>query len=82
MTTQSALLAAITSLYNYAVSLMRRACYMDLGGEGIKVASKLFQQAAWIFEHLLSKVSQLPPETLTTDFTKEALTMNSNLCLA
>ena len=28
---------------------------MDLSGEGIKVASKLFQSAAWVFEHLISK---------------------------
>jgi len=41
---------------------------MELGGEGIKVASKLFQQAAWIFEHLITKAGQLPPETITTDF--------------
>ena len=33
---------------------------MDLGGEGIKMASKLFQQAAWVYEHLLSVVGQLP----------------------
>ena len=55
---------------------------MDLGGEGIKVASKLFQQGAWIFEHLIQKTSQLPPEILTADFSKESLTMNSNMALA
>jgi len=33
---------AISSLYNYAVACSRIACYMDLGGEGIKEASKLF----------------------------------------
>jgi hypothetical protein len=33
---------AISCLYNYAVACSRIACYMDLGGEGIKEASKLF----------------------------------------
>ena len=79
---QSALLAAISSLYNAAVAMMRRACYMDLAGDGIKTASKLFQQAAWIFEHLISKVTQLPPSDASCDFNKETLSMNSNLCLA
>lgn len=82
VTSQSALLAAVSSLYNYAVCLARRGCYMDLGGDGIKMASKLFQQAGWTFEHLLVMASQLPPDCATTDFNKEALLMNSNLCLA
>ncbi len=34
---------AISSLYNYGVACSRIACYMDLAGEGIKEASKLFQ---------------------------------------
>jgi len=55
---------------------------MDLSGDGIKIGAKLFQQAAWIYEHLLSAVSQLPAGEATTDFCKETLTMNSNLCLA
>ena len=55
---------------------------MDLGGDGIKVASKLFQQAAWVYENLLSLVTQLPAGQSSTDFNKETLTMNSNLCLA
>ena len=55
---------------------------MDLGGDGIKMASKLFQQAAWVYENLLSSVTQLPAGQATTDFAKETLTMNSNLCLA
>jgi len=55
---------------------------MDLGGDGIKLASKNFQQAAWVYEHLLSVVSQLPPGQSSTDFNKETLSMNSNLCLA
>ena len=80
--TQSAQLAAISCLYNFAVCLARRGCYMDLAGDGIKQASNLFRQAAWIFEQLLSMSSQLPPETHSTDFNKETLTMNSNLCLA
>lgn len=78
----SALLAALSSLYNFAVCLCRRACYMDLGGDGIKVASGLFRQAAWIFEQLLTMATQLPPEAHSCDFNKETLTMNSNLCLA
>ena len=55
---------------------------MDLGGDGIKNASKLFQQAAWTYENLLSACSQLPPGQSSVDFNKETLTMNSNLCLA
>ncbi len=35
-----------------------------------------------MFEHLGSLVSQLPAGEATVDFSKEALTMNSNLCLA
>ena len=66
--TQSALFGALSSLYNFAVCLSRRACFMNLDGEGIKVASKLFQQAAWIFEHLITKTSQLPAECATCDF--------------
>ena len=33
----------ISSKYNYAVCLSRRACYMDLEGDGIKLASKYMQ---------------------------------------
>ena len=51
---QSALLAALSSLYNFAVCLCRRGCYMELSGDGIKVASSLFRQAAWVFEQLLN----------------------------
>ena len=76
------LLEAYSSLYNYAVCCSRIACFMDLGGDGIKQASKLFQQAAWTFEQLLTMVSQLPAGEATVDFSKEALIMNSNLCLA
>lgn len=54
VTSQSALVPALTSLYNYAVCLARRGCYMELSGDGIKMASKLFQQAAWTFEQLLA----------------------------
>jgi len=49
---QSATLAALSSLYNFAVCLSRRGCYMDLAGDGIKHASNFFRQAAWIFDHL------------------------------
>ena len=55
---------------------------MDLSGDGIKNASKMFQSAAWIFEQLLTMVTQLPPADMSIDFSKEALTMNSNLGLA
>jgi hypothetical protein len=71
-----------SSLYNWAVCSARVGCFMDLQGDGIKKASKHFQEAAWMFEHLLTCVSQLPPGEATVDFSKEALTMNSNLCLA
>ena len=36
------MLEMYSSLYNYAVTLSRIACYMDLAGDGIKEASKLF----------------------------------------
>ena len=55
---------------------------MDLGGDGIKEASKMFQQAAWTFEHLRSLVSNLSPSDVSTDFTSESLGMLSNLMLA
>ena len=80
--TQSALLASLSSLYNYAVCLCRRGCYMELGGDGIKQASLLFRKAAWVFEELLKMATQLPPDCHSTDFNKETLNMNSNLCLA
>ncbi len=55
---------------------------MDLGGEGIKEASKLFQQAAWTFEHLRTLTSNLAPSDVSLDFTSESLGMLSNLMLA
>lgn len=55
---------------------------MDLGGDGIKTASKNFQESAWVFEHLISQVSQLPAGEATVDFSKESLSMAQNLCLA
>ena len=79
---QSAQFAAISSLYNFAVCLCRRGCYMDLAGDGIKQASAMFQKAAWIFEQLLTIATQLPPDAHTPDFNKETLVQNSNLCLA
>jgi len=72
---------AISSLYNYAVACSRIACYMDLGGDGIKEASKLFQQAAWTFEHLRTLVANLNPTEVSCDFTSECLGMLSNLML-
>ena len=55
---------------------------MDLSGEGIKEASKLFQQAAWVFEHIRTLVTNLNPTEVSTDFTSENLGMLSNLMLA
>jgi len=55
---------------------------MDLSGEGIKEASKLFQQSAWTFEHLRTLVTNLQPSDVTIDFTSECLGMLSNLMLA
>ena len=40
---QSPMLDAVSSFYNYGVVLSRIACFMDLTGDGIKEASKLFQ---------------------------------------
>jgi programmed cell death 6-interacting protein len=48
----------------------------------VKEASKLFQQAAWTFEHLRSMVSNLHPSEMSCDFTGESLGMLSNLMLA
>jgi len=73
---------AVSSLYNYAVSCSRIACYMDLSGDGIKEASKMFQQAGWVFEHMRTLVTGLSPSEITVDFTAEALGMLSNLMLA
>ena len=55
---------------------------MDLTGDGIKEASKLFQQAGWVFEHLRTLVTSLSPNEMSTDFTSESLGMLSNLMLA
>ncbi len=73
---------SISALYNYAVACSRIACYMDLTGDGIKEASKLFQQAAWTFEHLRTLVTNLHPSEMSTDFTGESLGMLTNLMLA
>jgi hypothetical protein len=51
--TQNALVDALSAKFNYAVALARISCYMSLEGDGIKVACKQFQQAAWIFEDLI-----------------------------
>ena len=55
---------------------------MDLQNDGIKEASKLFQQAGWVFEHMRTLVTQLNPSEVTCDFTSECLGMLSNLMLA
>lgn len=55
---------------------------MDLSGDGVKDASKLFQQAAWVFEHLRTLVTNLNPTEVSSDFTSESLGMLSNLMLA
>lgn len=76
------LIEVYSSLYNFAIANMRQACYMSLEGEGTKNAGQYFQQSAWIFEHLLTVVTQLPAGEATVDFSKESLLMASNLCLA
>ena len=73
ITSQDANLAALSSLYNLAVCLCRRGCYMDLAGDGIKHASSFFRQAAWLFNHLQSMVTQLSPDGHSCDFNKETL---------
>ena len=55
---------------------------MDLSGDGIKEASKLFQQAGWVFEHLRTLVTGVAPTEVSVDFTSESLGMLSNLMLA
>ena len=55
---------------------------MDLTGEGIKEASKMFQQAAWVFDHLRSLVTNLNPSEVSCDFTSDSLGMLSSLMLA
>jgi hypothetical protein len=72
----------ISALYNYAVCMASRACYMDLSGDGIKQAVQLFKKAAWVFNNLITASTQLPAGYSSVDFHKEALTMNRELCLA
>ena len=55
---------------------------MDLSGDGIKEASKLFMQAGWVFEHLRTLVTGLNPTDISCDFTAESLGMLTNLMLA
>ena len=55
---------------------------MDLSGDGIKEASKMFQQAAWVFDYLKTLVTNLNPSEISVDFTAESLGMLSNLMLA
>lgn len=79
---QSPQLPRVSSLYNLGVALCREACYMDLAGDGIKQASKQFRSAAWVFEEAMKAATQLPVDCYSVDFSKEALNMNTNLCLA
>ena len=79
---KSPTLDAISSLYNYGVACARIACFMSIEGDGIKEASKMFQQAGWIFDSLRSKVGALQPSEVTVDFTSDCLSMLSELCLA
>lgn len=55
---------------------------MDLSGDGIKEASKMFMQAAWVFDALRGKVGALQPSEVSTDFTADSLNMLTELCLA
>lgn len=55
---------------------------MDLSGDGIKEASKMFQQAGWVFEHLRTLVSNLDGSEMSADFQSETLSALSNLMLA
>lgn len=73
---------ALSSFFNYGVACSRIGCYMDLSGEGIKEASKMFQQAAWVFDYLKTLVTNLNPSEVSVDFTAESLGMLSNLMLA
>jgi len=72
----------ISSKYNFAVCLARRAAYMNLEDDGIKHACKYMQQAGWIFDDLRQNVTQLKPGEVTPDFTAEALGMLAALMLA
>ena len=55
---------------------------MDLTGDGIKEASKLFQQAAWVFDHLRTLVTNLSPSEVSVDFSAESLGCLTNRMLA
>jgi len=56
VSSKAPLIDQYSSMYNYAVCLSRMGCYMDLTGDGIKQASMYFQQAAWVFNELMSYV--------------------------
>jgi len=71
-----------SSLFNYAVASSSQACFMNHDGENIKQASLCFQQAAWVFDHLSTLVSETPLPNMTPDLCKESLVMNSQICLA
>ena len=55
---------------------------MDLSGDGIKEASKLFMQAGWVFDYLKNAVTGLQPQEMSADLTSESLGMLTNLMLA
>ena len=59
-----------------------QASYMNLDGDGIKEASKLFQQAGWLFEQVKMEASQLNATDFSMDFSNENLSMLSHLMLA
>jgi hypothetical protein len=55
---------------------------MSLDGDGTKNAGLYFQQSAWVYEYSMNQVTQMPAGEATPDFSKESLTMCTNLCLA
>ena len=55
---------------------------MNLDGDGIKEASKLFQQSAWLFEHIKQEAASLHAADFSSDFSNENLSMMSHLMLA
>lgn len=85
-------LETISSLYNLATTYSRivslalltfnQAAYMNLEGDGIKEASKLFQHSAWLFEHIKLEAAQLHAADFSSDFSNENLSMMSHLMLA
>eukprot|EP00347_Sterkiella_histriomuscorum_P011694 403371464 len=79
---ESLYLDMASSLFNFAVACSRIACYMDLTGDGIKEASRFFQQAAWALDHCKTFHNQLPVGAQYQDFSIDNLNMLHNLMLA